>query len=123
MRWSVLDPDVEPGATALLEDGVRVVDIGADFRLRDPSLYPQWYDLEHSAPELLEEAVYGLPEMNREAIASARLIACPGCYPTAATLALLPLLRSVASDPDAVTAETDRPQGAHLDRSTPPAAE
>ena len=87
-----LSMNVVPG---LLDAGTKVVDVGADFRLRDPELYRQWYDLEHSAPQLLAEAVYGLPELNREAIAAARLVACPGCYPTAACLALLPLLQSL----------------------------
>ena len=87
-----LSMDVVPG---LLDAGTKVVDVGADFRLHDPQLYRQWYDLEHSAPQLLSEAVYGLPELNSESIAAARLVACPGCYPTAASLALLPLLQSL----------------------------
>ena len=85
------------GAPRLLEAGAKVVDIGADFRLRDVALYREWYSLEHSAPELLEEAVYGLPELHREAIREARLVACAGCYPTAASLALMPLLRSLSA--------------------------
>lgn len=84
------------GAPGLLEAGAKVVDLGADFRLHDVALYREWYDLEHSAPELLEDAVYGLPELNREVIRGARLVACPGCYPTAASLALMPLLRSLS---------------------------
>ena len=79
---------------ALLDRGVRVVDLSADFRLRDPDTYERWYGTEHAAPELLDEAVYGLTELNREAVASARLVANPGCYPTAAALALLPLARA-----------------------------
>ncbi|HEU5249452.1 MAG TPA: N-acetyl-gamma-glutamyl-phosphate reductase [Thermoanaerobaculia bacterium] len=78
----------------LIEAGTRVVDLGADFRLKDPASYAQWYGSEHGATELLGEAVYGLPEQNRERVRSARLIANPGCYPTAAALALLPLLAS-----------------------------
>jgi N-acetyl-gamma-glutamyl-phosphate reductase len=74
----------------LRERGVRVVDLSADFRLRDPDLYAEWYR-EHPAPELLEEAVYGLPERYREEIRQAGLVANPGCYPTAALLALAPL--------------------------------
>jgi N-acetyl-gamma-glutamyl-phosphate reductase len=74
----------------LLERGVKVIDLGADFRLRDAAEYKQWYKLEHGAPELLNEAVYGLPEWHREAIKGARLIANPGCYPTASSLALAP---------------------------------
>jgi N-acetyl-gamma-glutamyl-phosphate reductase len=69
-----------------------VVDLAADFRLRDPALYPVWYGEEHRAPDLLSRAVYGLPELFRDEIREARLIAVPGCYPTAAILALLPML-------------------------------
>ncbi len=76
---------------ALLGAGARVIDLGADFRLRDPQSYRRWYGAEHQAANLLDEAVYGLPELNRERIRSARLVANPGCYPTAAALALLPL--------------------------------
>lgn len=76
-----------------LLDGTRVVvDLGADFRLNDSSLYPTWYGLEHTIPELLRESVYGLPELFRAELATAKLIAAPGCYVTAATLALAPLL-------------------------------
>ncbi len=67
-----------------------VVDLAADFRLRDPAAYPRWYGEEHTAPELLADAVYGLPERHRSELAGATLIAAPGCYPTAATLALAP---------------------------------
>jgi len=69
-----------------------VVDLGADFRLREPSLYYQWYGFDHRHPDLLAEAVYGLPELNRSALAGARLVAAPGCYVTAACLALAPFL-------------------------------
>ncbi|WBA80713.1 N-acetyl-gamma-glutamyl-phosphate reductase [Endozoicomonas sp. GU-1] len=78
----------------LLSGGVRVIDLAADFRLRDTALWQQWYGLEHACPEVLAEAVYGLPEMNRADIASARLVANPGCYPTATQLGLLPLVRA-----------------------------
>jgi N-acetyl-gamma-glutamyl-phosphate reductase len=71
-----------------------VVDLSADFRLRDPALYEEWYGIEHRAPELLGEAVYGLPELHDGDLGAARLIAAPGCYPTAAALALAPLVRS-----------------------------
>ena len=71
-----------------------VVDVAADFRLKDASLYPTWYGEAHACPELLAEAVYGLPELHRDALRSATLIAVPGCYPTAATLALAPLVRA-----------------------------
>jgi N-acetyl-gamma-glutamyl-phosphate reductase len=79
-------------APELLEAGARVVDLGADFRLKEPASYLRWYGAEHGATDLLREAVYGLPEANREAVRSARLVANPGCYPTAAALALLPLV-------------------------------
>jgi N-acetyl-gamma-glutamyl-phosphate reductase len=75
------------------EAGVRVIDLSADFRLRDVDLYEQWYKVEHVAPELLSEAVYGLVEVYREQIAGARLVANPGCYPTSALLALYPLAK------------------------------
>jgi N-acetyl-gamma-glutamyl-phosphate reductase len=78
----------------LLEAGVKVIDLAADFRLKDPDEWKQWYDIEHACPEVLAEAVYGLPEINREAIAGARLVANPGCYPTAVALGFLPLLEN-----------------------------
>ena len=70
-----------------------VVDLGADFRLKDPALYERWYHFTHSHPELLSRAVFGLPELNRAALADAKLIASPGCYVTAASIALAPLVR------------------------------
>lgn len=78
-------------APAILAGGARVIDLGADFRLRDPAVYEACYGLPHSATDLLTEAVYGLPELGRQRIRSARLVANPGCYPTAAALALAPL--------------------------------
>ena len=78
----------------LLQQGSKVIDIAADFRLRDASLYPTWYKVIHTAPEYLTEAVYGLPEIHREELQKTRLVANPGCYPTASILALLPLLRA-----------------------------
>ena len=77
----------------LVGRGVRVVDLSADFRLRDPAVYAEWYR-RHPAPELLERAVYGLPERYRDAVAGADLVANPGCYPTATVLALAPLARA-----------------------------
>lgn len=77
---------------ALLDQGVRVIDLSADFRIKDIPLWEQWYRTSHACPELVAEAVYGLPEVNRPAIGSARLIAVPGCYPTAIQLGFLPLL-------------------------------
>jgi N-acetyl-gamma-glutamyl-phosphate reductase len=81
---------------ALLEQGCKVIDIAADFRLRDAALYPAWYKFSHVAPAYLGEAVYGLPELHRDAIGTTRLLANPGCYPAATLLALLPLVRSGA---------------------------
>lgn len=83
----------------LIERGVRVIDLSADFRIRDKGLWEQWYNQEHACPELIEKAVYGLPEVNREAIAQAQLVACPGCYPTATQLGLIPLLEKNLVDP------------------------
>ena len=76
----------------LLEAGVKVIDLAADFRLKDPEEWKQWYEVEHACAELLDEAVYGMPELNRDAIRNARLVANPGCYPTAVTLGFLPLI-------------------------------
>jgi len=76
----------------LIGRGVRVIDLSADFRIRDKALWEQWYNQEHACPELIEKAVYGLPEVNRKAIAQAQLVACPGCYPTATQLGLIPLV-------------------------------
>ena len=80
----------------LLEGGAKVLDLSADFRLDSAPLYEEWYGVEHTAASLMEEAVYGLPELNREAVAQARLVAVPGCYPTASILAAAPLLKSGA---------------------------
>ena len=77
---------------AILDAGARVIDLSADFRLRDPSIWSHWYGETHACPELLEEAVYGLPETNRAFMKTARLVACPGCYPTAVQLGFFPLL-------------------------------
>lgn len=84
----------------LLEAGVRVIDLAADFRLADAAVWEQWYGMPHACPEFLREAVYGLTEVNRDAVAGARLVANPGCYPTAVQLGLLPLLEAgvVATD-------------------------
>lgn len=79
-------------APALLAKGARVIDLSADFRLKDAAEWADWYGEPHPAPELLEQAVYGLPEVNREQIKQAQLIAVPGCYPTAVQLGYLPLL-------------------------------
>jgi N-acetyl-gamma-glutamyl-phosphate reductase len=87
---------------ALLTEGRRVVDLSAAFRLRDAALYPRWYGYPHPAPALLASAVYGLPELTRAALREANLAACPGCYPTAAILALAPTLRAGMIAPDVI---------------------
>ena len=81
-------------ASSWLDEGRTVIDLGSDFRLRDPKLYERWYGYTHPAPDLLKEAVYGLTELARERLPGARLIANPGCYPTAAILALAPAVRA-----------------------------
>jgi len=78
----------------LLDAGARVVDLAADFRLRDSTQWERWYGCEHACPDLLSEAVYGLPELHRERLRGARLVANPGCYPTAVQLGFLPLLEA-----------------------------
>ncbi len=83
----------------VLKSGARVFDLSADFRLRDPAAYDTWYKTTHTAPALLAEAVYGLPELHRERLRGAQLVAVPGCYPTAAILAAAPLLASHVIDP------------------------
>jgi N-acetyl-gamma-glutamyl-phosphate reductase len=85
-------------ARALLEAGVRIVDLSADFRISDASVWEKWYKVKHVAPELLQRAVYGLPEINRDKIRNANLVANPGCYPTAVQLGLLPLLETGTAD-------------------------
>lgn len=92
-------------AGELLEAGTKIIDLSADFRLKDAELWAKWYGQPHGAPELLEEAVYGLPEVNREKIKAARLIAVPGCYPTATQLGFLPLLESNITDPSQLIAD------------------
>lgn len=82
----------------LLAAGVKVIDFAADFRLKDPDEWQRWYKVPHACPELLADAVYGLPEVNRDAIRGARLVANPGCYATAVQLALLPLVEAAAAD-------------------------
>ena len=89
----------------LLKAGVKVIDLAADFRLRDPALWEQWYGMPHACEDLLAEAVFGLPELHREAIRGARLVANPGCYPTAAALGFLPLVESGLVDTGALVAD------------------
>jgi len=86
----------------LINRGVKVVDISADFRLRDAAAYPAWYGFDHPAPELLKKAVYGLPERYRPEIARAQLVANPGCYPTGAILALAPAVKSGITEPEVI---------------------
>ncbi len=89
----------------LLDRCVKVVDLSADYRLRDPEVYREWYS-EHKTPELLREAVYGLPELYREKIRTARLVANPGCYPTSVILAMAPLLSRGLVDPATIIADS-----------------
>ena len=92
-------------APGLLEAGVKVIDLSADYRLRDKEVWEQWYGLEHASPDYLGEAVYGLPEVNRGDIAGARLVANPGCYPTAIQLGFLPLLEQDLVETDSLIAD------------------
>jgi N-acetyl-gamma-glutamyl-phosphate reductase len=89
----------------LLEKSTRVIDLSADFRLKDSVEWEHWYGRPHACPDFLQEAVYGLPELNRNAIRSARLVANPGCYPTAVTLGFLPLLEGRLVDPGWLVAD------------------
>lgn len=92
-------------AEQLLTRGVKVIDLSADFRIKDVQEWSRWYGMEHACPELVAEAVYGLPEINREAIRDARLLACPGCYPTAVQLGFLPLIEHELIDFDHLIAD------------------
>lgn len=89
----------------LIKRDIRVIDLSADFRLKDVKVWEQWYNTEHTCPELFEQAVYGLPEINREQIKSAQLVAVPGCYPTATELGFLPLLEAGLIDPKHLIAD------------------
>lgn len=93
-------------ARALLQRGLRVIDLSADFRLRDATVYEEFYGHAHPAPDLLKEAVYGLPETRVDDIRTARLVASPGCYPTSILLPLLPLLRENLIDPATIVANS-----------------
>lgn len=92
-------------ARGLLDRGVRVIDLSADFRLKDRAEWEHWYKEEHQSPELLASAVYGLPEVNRDKIRDARLVAVPGCYPTSVQLGLIPLLEAGLVDPTRLIAD------------------
>jgi N-acetyl-gamma-glutamyl-phosphate reductase len=85
-------------ARALFDAGVKIIDIAADFRIKDIATWEKWYAVKHACPELVAQAVYGLPEVNREEIRRARIVANPGCYPTAVQLGFLPLVKSGAVD-------------------------
>ena len=89
----------------LLKAGTRVIDLAADFRLKKAHDWSQWYGMQHACPELLNDAVYGLPEVNREKIRKAALVANPGCYPTAVQLGFLPLLENDVVDPGQLIAD------------------
>ena len=88
----------------LLAAGTRIIDLSADYRIRDAELWSRWYGEPHASPELLAQAVYGLPELHREKIRDAQLLACPGCYPTAIQLGWLPLLAASKVDPTSLIA-------------------
>jgi N-acetyl-gamma-glutamyl-phosphate reductase len=92
-------------AQALLDAGIKVIDLAADFRIKDVDLWQKWYDATHACPDLLSQAVYGLPEINREAIRSASLVANPGCYPTSVILGLLRLLKNGLIEPSSIIAD------------------
>lgn len=92
-------------ARALLDAGVKVIDLAADFRIKDVAVWEKWYGMEHACPDLVAEAVYGLPELNREQIRQARLVANPGCYPTAVQLGFIPLLEAALVERSSLIAD------------------
>lgn len=92
-------------ARALLDKGVRVIDLAADFRIRDVAVWEKWYGMTHACADLIANAVYGLPEINREKIRKAQLVANPGCYPTSVQLGFMPLLEAGIVDPDHLIAD------------------
>ncbi len=92
-------------AAQLLDKGVKIVDLSADFRIKDRAVWEKWYGQTHAAPELLDTAVYGLPEIHRDKISSAQLVANPGCYPTCIQLGFLPLLEAGLVDRDTLIAD------------------
>jgi len=93
-------------APALLDAGVRVIDLAADFRIKDIAEWEKWYGMTHACPDWVEKAVYGLPELNRELIPAARLIANPGCYPTAVQLGFMPLIKAGLVDVSSLIADS-----------------
>lgn len=109
---------------SLVNEGIlsrtKIIDLSADFRIKDVSVYEEWYKLTHPSPEFIAEAVYGLPELNREAVKKARLIANPGCYPTCSFLSIYPLIREGLIDPatliiDAKSGVSGAGRGAKVD--------
>jgi N-acetyl-gamma-glutamyl-phosphate reductase len=92
-------------AQALLDAGIKVIDLAADFRFKDVDLWQKWYGATHACPDLLAQAIYGLPELNRDQIRSASLVANPGCYPTSVILGLLPLLKNGLIEPSSIIAD------------------
>jgi N-acetyl-gamma-glutamyl-phosphate reductase len=92
-------------AEKLLEKGIKVIDLSADFRLKDVKVWAQWYGMTHACPDLLKTSIYGLPEVKREALKTASLIACAGCYPTAVQLGLLPLIEADLVDLNMIIAD------------------
>jgi N-acetyl-gamma-glutamyl-phosphate reductase len=92
-------------AKALLDKGIKLIDLAADFRIQDIETWEKWYGEAHACPSLVEQAVYGLPELNRDAIKTASLVANPGCYPTSVILALLPLLENGLIEPSSIIAD------------------
>jgi N-acetyl-gamma-glutamyl-phosphate reductase len=98
-------------AQTLVEAGTRIIDLAADFRLQDTTVFEKWYKMPHACPAILEEAVYGIPELNRQHIAKARVIGNPGCYPTTVTLGLAPLLENGARLADTQTLIADCKSG------------
>lgn len=93
-------------ASELLKNGVRLIDLAADFRIKDVDVWSKWYGMDHACPELVEQAIYGLPEVNRDLVKNAQVIANPGCYPTATTLGFLPLIENNIVDISDLVADT-----------------
>jgi len=93
-------------AKQLVDAGIKVIDLAADFRIKEIDVWSKFYGMEHACPELVSEAVYGLPEINRESIKDARIVANPGCYPTSVILGLLPLLKAGLIDSSDIIADT-----------------
>ena len=92
-------------ADSLISDGKIVIDLAADFRIKDKDVWEKWYGMKHKSPNLIDQAVYGLPEINRDIIKKSKLIANPGCYPTAIQLALIPLLKKKLINPTSIIAD------------------